>query len=87
LTIRLAYLSLIKKLEARESKKTVTIDVPSINVTPTSNATVQKSIAVINTFNPSADAKSRDRAMTLDSLTLEVSFLKMLRYFLTRHFH
>jgi hypothetical protein len=68
LTIRLAYLSLIKKLQARESKTTVTIDIPS-------NSTVQKSIAVIKTFEPSADATSRDRAMTLDSLKLEVGFL------------
>ena len=69
----MACLSLLKKLQARETKKTVTMDVPSITITQPPNQTAQQSIAVIKTFEPSADAKSRDRAMTLDSLKIEVS--------------
>jgi cytidyltransferase-like protein len=70
LTIRLAYSSLIKKLEARETKKLVTVDVPSIAVSPLTSS-VQKTIGVINGFNSSWDTKSRNRAMTLDSLSQE----------------
>ena len=72
LTIRLAYASLMKKLQAREikeKKKTVTIHVTPETVP---SAPVQKSIAVISSFNSSTDIKSRDRAMTLDTLTREV---------------
>jgi hypothetical protein len=65
---------LIKKLEARETKKLVTVDVPSITVSP-STSSVQKTIGVINGFNSSCDTKSRNRAMTLDSLSQEVIFL------------
>ncbi len=72
LTIRLAYASLMKKLQARqikERKKTVTIHVTPETLPP---SPVQKSIAVINSFNSSTDIKSRDRAMTLDTLSREV---------------
>ncbi|CAF1273571.1 unnamed protein product [Adineta ricciae] len=66
LTIRLAYISLTKKLQARESrkeKKNVTIqDQPEEIQIP-----VQKSIAVINTSISNNDANTRQRAMTLDS--------------------
>lgn len=82
LTIRLAYLSLIKKLQARETKKTVIVDVPEIMISrpsggplaKTSKPTLEESIAVVNAFSPSSDATSRNRALTLDSLTLEVRF-------------
>lgn len=80
LTIHLAYLSLAKKLQARETKKTVTIDVPSIVVSPPT-AKVEKSIGVINAFNSSNDNKTRNRAMTLDSLTQEVNLLKRKKNF------
>ncbi|CAF1589224.1 unnamed protein product [Adineta ricciae] len=66
LTLRLAYISLTKKLEARKSrkeKKNVTIkEQPEEIQTP-----VQKSIAVINTPISNNDANTRQRAMTLDS--------------------
>ena len=83
LTIRLAYLSLIKKLQARETKKIVIVDVPEIMIsrpsggptTKSSKPTLAESIAVVNAFNPSSDATSRNRALTLDSLTLEVRFI------------
>ncbi len=80
LTIRLAYASLMKKLQARvnkEKKKTV-----RINLTPETFASsppppplasaVQKTIGVINVFNSSTDTKARNRAMTLDTLIREV---------------
>jgi cytidyltransferase-like protein len=73
LTIRLAYASLTKKLQARETnkerKKTVTIDLPSEAVSPATSP-VQKTIGVVNAFNFPTD-KSRHRAMTLDSVTRE----------------
>jgi hypothetical protein len=72
LTIRLAYLSLKKRLQIREIKKTVTIELPTENV--------QKTIGIVNTFNSSIDTKSRDRSMTLDSLTQEVKIY--LNYFI-----
>jgi len=72
LTIRLAYLSLKKRLQTREIKKTVTIELPTENV--------QKTIGIINTFNSSIDTKSRNRSMTLDSLTQEVKIY--LNYFI-----
>ncbi len=52
------------------------MDVPSITITQPSNSNIQQSIAVMKTFEPSPDAKSRDRAMTLDSLTIEVSLFQ-----------
>jgi hypothetical protein len=76
LTIRLAYVSLMKKLQARETtkdkKKTVTIVLPSETTLP-----VQKTIGVINAFNSSTDPKSCTRAMTLDSSIREVSFFNL----------
>jgi len=72
LTIRLAYLSLKKRLQTREIKKSVTIELPTENV--------QKTIGIINTFNSSIDTKSRNRSMTLDSLTQEVKIY--LNYFI-----
>ncbi len=76
LTIRLAYASLTKKLEARETtkeeKKTVTIDLPS-----ETSSSVQKTIGLINTFNSSTDTKSRTQPMKLDSSEREVSFLNL----------
>jgi hypothetical protein len=75
----------MKKLQAREiikeKKKTVTIDVVPEIVESSSTTTVQKTTGVVNAFSPSDDAKSRDRAMTLDSLSREVSFLKIFEYF------
>lgn len=84
LTIRLAYLSLIKKLQARETKKTVVVDVPEITISrpssgttvKTSKPTLEESVAIVNAFSPSSDATSRNRAMTLDSLSLEVRFIR-----------
>ncbi|CAF0932143.1 unnamed protein product [Adineta steineri] len=68
LTIRLACVSLTKKLEARkmikEEKKTVTFDASSSSETI---SPVQKTIAVVNAFHSSTDTKQRNRAMTLDS--------------------
>ncbi len=52
----------------------MTVDVPSITVSPPTSS-VQKTIGVINAFNSSCDTKSRNRAMTLDSLSQEVIFL------------
>jgi hypothetical protein len=75
LTIRLAYASLMKKLQARaikEKKKTVKIDLSC--ETASSPPPVHRSIGVINAFNTSNDSKSRNRAMTLDTLTREVDF-------------
>ncbi len=76
LTIRLAYASLTKKLEARETtkegKKTVTIDLPS-----ETSSVVQKIIGFINTFISSTDTKSCTQAMTLDFSEREVSFLNL----------
>ena len=73
LTIRLAYISLTKKLQARESrneKKSVTIqDQPEEIQIPR-----QKSIAVINTPISNNDANARQRAMTLDSSQREVCY-------------
>ena len=79
LTIRLAYASLKKKLDAREkseSKKTVTIKVTpdSIPIPPSIPSPVQKTIGVLNAFNFD-DAQSRHRAMTVDSITREVRIL------------
>jgi hypothetical protein len=74
----LAYLSLTKKLQAREPKKTPMIDVPAITVS-TPSASIKKTIAIVNAFHPSSDAKSRNRAMTLDSFTQEVSLLFLYR--------
>ncbi|CAF0863284.1 unnamed protein product [Adineta steineri] len=76
LTIRLAYASLAKKLQARqmkEKKKTVTIDLPPETLpreTLSPSSPIQKTIGVLNAFN-STEAKSRNRAMTLDSRTRE----------------
>ncbi|CAF1157633.1 unnamed protein product [Adineta ricciae] len=75
LTIRLAYASLKKKLDAREKsekKKTVTIKVTpdSAPVPPSIPSPVQKTIGVLNAFNFD-DAQSRHRAMTIDSITRE----------------
>ncbi len=79
LTIRLAYASLIKKLQARvnkEKKKTVRINLPpetfASSPPPPLASPVQKSIGVINVFNSSTDTKARNRAMTLDTLMREV---------------
>lgn len=84
LTIRLAYASLAKKLEAREkvkeTKKIVTIDVNS-HVVPPLPSPVHKTIGVLNAFNSSIDTKSRQRALTLDSSTQEVILFEILKYF------
>ncbi len=75
LTIRLAYASLMKKLQAREikdQKKTVRIDLTPETLPPSSS--IQKTIGVINLFNSSTDTKARERAMTLDTLIREVEF-------------
>jgi len=76
LTILLAYASLTKKLEARETKKegkkTVTIDLPSKTL-----SSVQKIIGFINTFISSTDTKSCTQAMTLEFSEREVSFLNL----------
>jgi hypothetical protein len=74
LTIRLAYASLMKKLQARdtkEKKKSVRIDLTLETLPPSSP--VQKTIGVINVFNSSTDTKKRDRAMTLDTSLREVN--------------
>lgn len=80
LTIRLAYASLAKKLQAREMIKeqqtTVTVSPKSEPVT-VSVPMVNKSIAIINAFNSITDVKSRNRALTIDSLMQEVMLLKM----------
>jgi hypothetical protein len=78
LAIRLAYLSLIKKLQARETKKTVKIEL--------STSSIQKTIGVINAFNSSSHTKSRNRAMTLDSLAQEVICLKFIKIFYLKIF-
>ncbi|CAF2951845.1 unnamed protein product [Rotaria sp. Silwood2] len=74
LTIRLAYASLMKKLQARETitarKKTITADSTSEN-TSSSVPSINKTIAVINAYNSSTDKKFRNRAMTLDTLQRE----------------
>jgi hypothetical protein len=65
----------MKKLQARaikEKKKTVKIDLSC--ETASSPPPVHRSIGVINAFNTSNDSKSRNRAMTLDTLTREVDF-------------
>jgi hypothetical protein len=78
LTIRLAYASLMKKLQARvnkEKKKTVRINLPPETLassTPPLASPIQKTIGVINVFNSSTDTKARNRAMTLDTLMREV---------------
>ncbi|CAF0772270.1 unnamed protein product [Rotaria sordida] len=70
LTIRLAYASLMKKLQAREinteRKKTIILDSTSETVS-SSTSPVNKTIGVINIFNSSTDTKARLRAMTLDT--------------------
>ncbi len=48
------------------------IDVPAIAVSAPS-ASIKKTIPIVNAFHPSSDTKSRNRAMTLDSFTQEVS--------------
>ncbi|UJR13267.1 hypothetical protein I4U23_000287 [Adineta vaga] len=71
LTIRLAYASLAKKLEAREKKdrkKKVTIKVTPDTLPPSSP--IQKTIGVLNAYNFD-NAQSRSRAMTVDSITRE----------------
>jgi hypothetical protein len=76
LTIRLAYASLMKKLQARdtkEKKKSVRIDLPPETFASPPTSPVQKTIGVINAFNLPTDAKARSRAMTLDTSTREVS--------------
>jgi hypothetical protein len=69
----------MKKLEAREiikRKKTVTIEEKTENIPTTT--TIEKTIGVVNAFSPSENATTRDRAMTLDTLSREVgSFLKI----------
>lgn len=71
MTIRLAYLSLIRKLQAREPKKTVTVaDIPEITISPPKTAD-EKNIDIINAINSSIESK-RSRAMTLDTYTQEV---------------
>jgi len=72
LTIRLAYASLMKKLQARDKlprKKTVRIDLTPETV-PLSP--VQKTIGVLNAFNFPDETKVRDRSLTIDSLADEV---------------
>jgi len=75
LTIRLAYASLMKKLQARDTKEKKKI--VRIDLTPETlpSSPVQKSIGVINVFNSSTDTKARDRAMTLDTLLREVHLI------------
>jgi hypothetical protein len=76
LTIRLAYASLMKKLQAREikgKKKTVIIADTPPTFLPASP--VQKTIGVINAFNFPNDIKTRNRAMTLDTVTREVDLV------------
>ncbi|CAF2046281.1 unnamed protein product [Rotaria magnacalcarata] len=74
LTIRLAYASLMKKLQAREiisaKQKAASTGVTSETVSP-SVSPVNKSIAVINAFNSLTDVKYRSRALTIDSLVRE----------------
>jgi hypothetical protein len=73
LTIRLAYASLMKKLQAREPKaRKLTVKIDLVPETIPSPPPVQRTIAVISAFNSSTDIKSRNRAMTLDTLTIEV---------------
>ena len=76
LTIRLAYASLMKKLQARDTKdkkKSVRIDLPPEALSSPPASPVQKTIGVINVFNPPTDTRARNRAMTLDTSTREVS--------------
>ena len=78
LTIRLAYASLMKKLQAREilsDKKKITSTVVTSETVSTSVSSVNKSIAVINAFNSLTDVKYRSRALTIDSLMREVIIL------------
>ena len=71
LTIRLAYASLKKKLDARknrERKKSVRISFQT-ETSLSSASSVQKTIGIINAFNLSNENtnQSRNRAMTLDT--------------------
>ena len=88
LTIRLAYASLMKKLDARKSrerKKSVRISLPTDAPTPASP--VQKTIGIINAFNLPTDnaIKSRTRAMTLDT-ALQKVYLDFLFFFMVEFF-
>ncbi len=74
----------MKKLQAREikgKKKSVIIADTPPTFLPASP--IQKTIGVINAFNFPNDVKSRNRAMTLDTVTREVYMLVFLngKYF------
>ncbi|UJR34100.1 hypothetical protein I4U23_021510 [Adineta vaga] len=80
LTIRLAYISLMKKLQARqindEKKKSVTINEQICEI----EIPVQKSIAVMNSLNLTNVTKTRQRAMTVNSSREENEKMKRISF-------